>query len=132
MLDVNDLTPFAADLTDAQARIVIADIEAELSSIAPSLVTSDDPSVLRICRAAGLRYAKYLANGGQHVKSQQRTRGPFDTRTDLSDANQPVGANLFTPGELENLRSIVDSTAVQLTISLPVGSFPDPPCGFPQ
>ena len=127
MLDINDLTPFV-DLTAAQAEIVIADIEADLGKIAPSLVASDDSTVVRITRVAALRYANLLKNGGQRVKVHQATRGPFDTRTELADGGQPSGGNLFTPGEVDELSLIVDASAVTATtIALPTGAFPPAP-----
>lgn len=127
MLDINDLTPFV-DLTEAQARIVIADIEADLNKIAPSLVSSDDPTVVRISRVAALRYANLLKDGGHRVKVRQATRGPFDTRTEVSDAGSPSGVNLFTPGEVEQLGLIADSASVNdPTLALPIGSFPPAP-----
>lgn len=126
MLDISDLTPFV-DLTEAQARIVIDDIEADLDKIAPSLVASDDPSVIRITRVAALRYANLLKDGGRRVKVRQATRGPFDTRTEMADTG-PSGVNLFTPGEIEQLQVIANATVVAgPVLALPVGSFPPAP-----
>lgn len=127
MLDSSDITPFIR-LTENQVRIVIDDVEAELGKIAPSLTTSDDPTVLRVLRTAAIRYGEYLKTGARKSTRRDRTRGPFTTSDQLEPTSQPSGADIFTASEAQRLRDLASIIITPSAIALPVGYFP-PYCG---
>jgi hypothetical protein len=122
MIEFDDIKPFAEGLTVDQARIVIDDVEAELERVAPTLVDTDSPQVVRILRAAALRYNEYLKAGGRRLTSRQRTRGPFDSRDEM--APTVSGAAIFTVSEIDLLNAAADVTTDTPRISAPVYSFP--------
>jgi len=135
MLVYDDLRPFAADLTEAQSRIVIEDVDAELTRIAPTLLASADPTVIRIMRAAALRYFDYLKTGARQITSRERTRGPFIDRTQVAPTGTNAGVDIFTASEIQKLNDLAEITATATATPLtaaPVGLFPESPiCGLP-
>lgn len=128
MLDFSDLSPFAADMTQEQARLVIEDVEAELARIAPTLVDFADPTVVRICRTAALRYFDYLKSGGRRTTLRMRVRGPFEERDQVSPTDQGASSNtdIFTAVEIQSLHEVADTATPTPTVASPVGAFPLP------
>ena len=124
MLAFEDLKPFAKGLTEDQARIVIEDVEAELLRIAPTLLNSADPTVLRILRAAGIRYAGYLATGARVTTLHETTRGPFTDRTQVTPNS---AADIFTVSEIQKLNDLAEITNEVPLAAAPVGLFPESP-----
>jgi len=123
MLDYTiDLKPFAADLTEAQALIVIGVVEAELARIAPDLTSTADPTVLRILRAAALRYAEYLKNGGRHLVVRDRSRGPFINRDQMAPSTGD--SDIFTVSEIDKLNAAANVIPTTPLVASPVGEFP--------
>jgi hypothetical protein len=127
MLDFNDLKPFVKGLTEDQSRIVIEDVEGELARIAPTLLNSADPTVLRILRAAGIRYAGYLATGARVATSHEVTRGPFVERTQIAPAGSNSAADIFTVSEIQKLNDLAEITTETPLVAAPVGLFPESP-----
>ncbi|HEY5482826.1 MAG TPA: hypothetical protein VIK31_03305 [Propionibacteriaceae bacterium] len=122
MLVFDDLKPFAADLTEAQSAIVIEDVEAELARIAPTLVNTDDPTVMRVLRAAALRYAEYLKSGGRRLVVRDRSRGPFINRDQMAPA--AGDADIFTVSEIDKLNAAANVVPTTPLVASPVGEFP--------
>jgi hypothetical protein len=127
MLDYNDLQPFVKGLTEDQSRIVIEDVEGELARIAPSLLDSANPTVLRILRAAGLRYFDYLQTGARRVTRHEVTRGPFMDLTQTLPNASIASADIFTPSEIQKLNDLADITTATPLTAAPVGLFPESP-----
>lgn len=126
MLNFNDITPFVAGLTEAQAVIVIEDVEAELLRIAPTLLNSADPSVMRIMRAAGIRYAEYLKSGAKRLMIHETIRGPFTDVRRLAPTEKAVALDVFTAVEIQTLNAIADTTDPTPVVASPIGMFPLP------
>jgi hypothetical protein len=126
MLDFNDLSPFAADLTEAQARLVIEDVEGELARIAPTLLDSADPAVIRILRVAALRHFDYLRSGGRRTTRHEQIRGPFTELNMASPTDAAAQVDLFTPVEVQKLNELAAIPDAVSLIAAPVGQFPLP------
>jgi hypothetical protein len=126
MLVYNDLKPFVAGLTAAQSVIVIEDVEAELLRIAPTLTASSDPSVMRIVRAAGIRYAEYLKSGAKRLMIHETVRGPFTDVRRVAPTEKAVALDVFTAVEIQTLNAIADTTDPTPVVASPIGMFPLP------
>jgi len=122
MLVYDDLKPFAADLTEAQSVIVIEAVEAELARVAPDLVDSVDPTVMRILRAAALRYDEYLKSGGRRLVVRDRSRGPFINRDQMAPSTGD--SDIFTVSEIDKLNAAANVIPTTPLVASPVGEFP--------
>jgi hypothetical protein len=127
MLDFNDLKPFVKGLTEDQSRIVIEDVEGELLRVAPTLLNSADPTVLRILRAAGIRYADYLSVGARRATSRETSRGPFVDRVQMAPSGTNAGVDIFTVSEIQKLNDLAEITTETPLVAAPVGLFPESP-----
>lgn len=103
-LEFSDLSPLAPNMTEAQANIYIADVEAQAIAEAPCIAEPGSPhgaAVKGILRQAVLRWAR-AGEGG--VTQEQFTAGPFSQGTSF-DTRQYGGGRLVA-GEVNRLRAL--------------------------
>ena len=105
-LDFADLSPLAPNLTEAEADVIIADIEGKATIEAPCIMEHDFPeqyraSVKAILRQAALRWHR-AGEGG--ISAETMASGPF-SRTQSFDTRS-TGEGRLWPSEVRELQRL--------------------------
>lgn len=122
-----DLTPFAPDLNEDLAQLMIDDAVATAAVVAPCIVTDEfayPEAAKAILRGAILRWHE---SGTGAMQSKSMTAGPF-AQTDTFDTRQ-VRRGMFWPSEIKDLRKLCNSAgrrAFSIDLAPDAGIAPPP------
>lgn len=113
VLEYSDLAVFLPDLTQSHGEVIVADVLAQATLVAPCIVTTEFAAdavklaaAKAILRVAAIRWYERLQAGGGAVTMIQQTAGSFG-QTQQVDTKQP-NARLFWPSEIVSLQEICD------------------------
>lgn len=103
-LQFSDLSPLAPSLTEAEAAIIIEDVEAQAVEAAPCILEDGfpyAPSIKSILRQAALRWHR---TGGSGVTTVQASRGPYSQSTTIDTRSS--GEGRLWPSEAKRLQAL--------------------------